>query len=83
MNNMKMMTAAEMEKVNGGRCYLHNAPMEIRQELTRRRSGLLDQVDLFADGSCLKRRPEDPDMIIPDYPRKITEQIIRETDRLQ
>ena len=70
MNNMKMMTAAEMEKVNGGRYYLHNAPMGIRQELTSRRSRLLDQVDLFADDGCIWRQPENPDMIIPDFPRR-------------
>ena len=78
MNNVKMMTAAEMENINGGHePYID--PSRIGIELPNHRSGLLDHTGLFPDvdwhGLARRRRPDAPDMIDPDLLHRLTEEI--------
>ena len=79
-NNMKELNMNEMEQVNGG--YLDNDLAALRQQLTRRRIRLIDNIDLLIDDDCFRRRPENPDRINPDLLRRLIEQL-RETDRPQ
>ena len=78
MKNMKMMTAAEMEKISGGDG-LYNTPAEIRRELPGRGIGLPDESWLER---ARRRWPEAPDMIDPELLRKLKEQIL-ELDTMQ
>ena len=78
MKNMKMMTAAEMEKINGGD-RLYNIPAEIRKELPERGVGLPDDSWLER---ARRRWPDAPDMIDRELLHRLKEQIL-ELDTLQ
>jgi len=71
MKNMKMMTAAEMEKINGGH-RPGNDPFEITLEKVRRTERPFDP-DFFEHG--IPQRWEFPDMIDPELLRELTKQL--------
>ena len=82
MNNIKMMTAEEMEMVTGGR-ELGSGRTRATKATRSYRVRITERPKLIPDGGCFPRPPKDPDMINPDLLRKQFEEQLQETSQQQ